>query len=170
MPTPTGHEVSFDVDQIIVSKTDLRGIITYANSVFCRVAGYTESELLGVNHNIIRHPAMPRVVFQLLWQTIQAGEEIFAYVINMARNGDHYWVYAHVTPTFDDSGAIIGYHSNRRVPDRSAVSKVEKLYADLLAIEQRAKSPRAGMQAAGKTMQGLLQEQGCTYSEFVWSL
>ena len=92
--TLTGVERFFDDDEIIVSKTDLKGIITYGNSVFYRLAGYTEKELIGVNHNVIRHPDMPRAVFKLLWDTLAEGREIFAYVVNRAKNGDHYWVFA----------------------------------------------------------------------------
>ena len=101
----TGVERFFDKDEIIVSKTDLKGRMTYCNDVFLRIAGYTEQELLGQPHSIIRHPDMPRCVFKLLWDTIGAGKEIFAYVINRAKNGDHYWVLAHVTPSRDPDDA-----------------------------------------------------------------
>ena len=113
-PHLTGVERTFGDDEIIVSKTDTKGRITYANRVFQQVAGYTEDELLGKAHSIVRHPDMPRCVFKFLWDTIGAGNEVFAYVLNKAKNGDHYWVFAHVTPTFDDHGRIISYHSNRR--------------------------------------------------------
>ena len=98
---PTAVERTFKEDEIIVSKTDLKGIITYANRTFLEVAMYSEDEVLGQPHSLIRHPDMPRCVFKLLWDTIQGGEEIFAYVKNMAKNGDYYWVFAHVTPTFN---------------------------------------------------------------------
>jgi PAS domain S-box-containing protein len=110
---PTGRERTWGDEELIVSKTDLKGIITYANRTFLSVAGYTEQEILGKPHSIIRHPDMPRCVFKLLWDTIESGNEIFAYVKNMAKNGDHYWVFAHVTPTLDAHGNIIGYHANR---------------------------------------------------------
>jgi PAS domain S-box-containing protein len=97
--TSGGIERFFEEDEIIVSKTDPKGIITYANQVFLRTAQYQEEEILGAPDNIIRHPDMPRCVFDLLWKTIASGLEIFAYVKNMAKNGDHYWVFAHVTPT-----------------------------------------------------------------------
>ena len=118
---PTGVERSFDPGQFIVSKTDRKGVITYANQTFCDVARYTEAEVVGQPHNLIRHPDMPRCVFKLLWDTVEAGEEIFAYVVNLAADGAHYWVFAHVTPTRDRSGAVVGFHSNRRVPDPAAV-------------------------------------------------
>lgn len=86
----TGKEVFFKPEEIIVSKTDLKGRITYANRVFLDISGFTEAELLGKPHSILRHPEMPRCVFKLLWDTIQNGSEIFAYVINRCKNGDHY--------------------------------------------------------------------------------
>ena len=107
----SGVERKFGTDEIIVSKTNPKGHIIYGNEVFLRLAGYSEKEMLGQPHSIIRHPAMPRCVFKLLWDTIESGKEIFAYVLNRAKNGDHYWVLAHVTPTFDDAGRIVSYHS-----------------------------------------------------------
>lgn len=131
----TGQERVLAPDEIIVSKTDLGGRITYANRVFQRISGYSEAELLGAPHSLVRHPDMPRGVFQLLWETIEAGEELFAYVVNRAKNGDHYWVLAHVTPTFDARGTIIGYHSNRRAPARKAIETVLPVYRELCALE-----------------------------------
>ena len=98
---PTGVECPFDQEELIVSKTDLKGHITYANDVFVRLSKFPREQVIGAPHSLIRHPDMPRSIFKLLWDTIQAKKEIFAYVVNMARDGDHYWVFAHVTPTFD---------------------------------------------------------------------
>lgn len=167
---PTGVECFFGEDEIIVSKTDARGIITYANDVFQRVAGYGEEELLGQPHNLIRHPEMPQCVFRYLWLTIAAGREIFAYVVNQARNGDHYWVFAHVTPTFDSAGRISGYHSNRRVPCREAVEKIRPVYALLLAEERKHANPEEGMRAALDLLVSQLNGLGMEYDEFVFSL
>lgn len=167
---PTGREVFFDKEEIIVSKTDLKGIVTYANDVFLRIAGYTEEEALGQAHNFIRHPDMPKCVFQLLWDTIQAGEEIFAYVVNLAKNGDHYWVLAHVTPTFGPAGELIGYHSSRRVPERSAVDAVTGIYAELMAIEAQHTSMKEGIQAATAALLEKLAGLELSYPEFVFSL
>ena len=165
---PTGREVTFRDDEIIVSKTDLKGTITYANDVFVRVSGYDERELLGSPHSLIRHPDMPRCVFKLLWDTIQRGDEIFAYVVNLAKNGDHYWVFAHVTPTFDMNGSILGYHSNRRSPDRAAVKRVEALYGQLLAEERRHTDRKAGLQAATRLLEAELEKSGMSYGEFAF--
>ncbi|SEH27419.1 PAS domain-containing protein [Magnetospirillum fulvum] len=166
----TGVERTFGRDDIIVSKTDPKGRIIYANEVFLSIAGYTEDEILGAPHSIIRHPEMPRCVFKLLWDTIESGKEIFAYVVNRAKNGDHYWVLAHVTPTFDSSGKIISYHSNRRSPRREAVAKAEALYRELLAIEQAHSDRKAGMDAAFQAMVSKLQAAGLPYDEFVFTL
>lgn len=169
-PQPTGREIHFGEDEIIVSKTDLQGRITYANDVFQRVSGYSERELLGTPHSILRHPDMPRSVFSLLWTRIQAGKEIFAYVVNLARNGDHYWVLAHVTPSFTEDGAIVGYHSNRRVPDRRAIDTIAPIYRELLAIEAKAPTHSSGIGAATAALETKLQKASVSYDAFVFSL
>ena len=167
---PTGKEIMWPDDEIIVSKTDTKGIITYANKTFCNVAGYHATELLGQNHNIIRHPGMPQCVFKLLWDTISTGKEIFAYVVNQARNGDHYWVFAHVTPNFDSEGKIIGYHSFRRVPSRDAVNAATGLYKAMCDEEAKHNNPKEGMAASTGILVNLLQENGLDYDQFVFSL
>ena len=169
-PTPTGHERYFDADDIIVSKTDLTGKITYANDVFLDIAGYEEHEVIGQPHSMIRHPDMPRSVFRFMWETLEARREIFAYVVNMAKNGDHYWVYAHVTPTIGADGRAIGYHSNRRVPDPGAIARVKDLYATLRAEEQRHPDKRAAVEAGYALLTRTLQQSGLEYDAFVWTL
>lgn len=119
----TGVERFFGENDIIVSKTDLKGHITYASRTFLQIADYSEAELLGRPHSIIRHPHMPRSIFKFMWDTLENGKEIFAYVINRAKNGDHYWVYAHVTPSWDAKGTVLGYHSNRRIPNPDIVQE-----------------------------------------------
>lgn len=167
---PTGRERTFHPNEIIVSKTDLKGVITYANDVFMRVSGFAEDDLLGRPHSVIRHPDMPRCVFKLLWDRIAAGHEIFAYVVNLAKNGDHYWVLAHVTPVYSGGTAITGYHSSRRVPSRAAVTAATALYAALRAEEAKHTDRKEGMQAGGALLQSILQEKGASYDEFVFSL
>lgn len=166
----SGVERFFDDDEVIVSKTDIPGRITYANRVFQRVAGYNEAELMGAPHSIVRHPDMPRCVFKLLWDTLAAEQEIFAYVINRARNGDHYWVFAHVTPSYDAAGKVIGYHSSRRVPERRAVDAVIPLYKTLRDIEAGHADRKKGMEASFAAVVDLLRSNGVSYDEFVFSL
>lgn len=166
----TGVERTFGSDEIIVSKTDTKGRIIYANEVFLRLAGYSEREILGQPHSIIRHPDMPRCVFKLLWDTISSRNECFAYVLNRSKNGDHYWVMAHVTPTFDAAGGVVSYHSNRRTPRREAVAKADALYKELLAVEARHDDRKQGMEAAFTAMVDKLQALGVPYDEFVFAL
>ena len=167
---PSGHERFFDRNDIIVTKTDLKGRITYANPTFLSIANLTEKEALGAPHSIIRHPNMPRAVFKLLWDTIEAGREIFAYVENLATNGDNYWVFAHVTPTFDGDGKIIGYHSSRRVPDRPAIDVLRPLYARLLDIERSHASRADGLAASYNALHELLRSRNVTYDALIFSL
>lgn len=167
--SPSGVNRTFAPDEVIVSKTDLTGRITYVNDVFLHVARYEEDEVIGQPHNMIRHPDMPRTVFKLLWEEIEAGREIFAYVKNLAKDGAHYWVFAHVTPTRKD-GRIVGYHSNRRSPHVSSVSAIAPIYAAMLAEERRHSHPVEAMRAGAALMQRTLADHHVTYDEFVWSI
>ena len=114
---------------------------------------------------------MPRCIFKLLWETIQGGTEIFAYVVNRCKNGDHYWVYAHVTPSFDSSGEIIGYHSNRRVPDREILDEtIIPLYAQLKAAEQQHQNRKQGLEESQAMVGALLAQSNLAYDEYIMTL
>ena len=169
--TPTNVERTFARDELIVSKTDLTGHITYANDVFLRLADLDLSQTIGAPHSIIRHPDMPRCVFKLLWDHLGQEKEIFAYVKNMSANGDHYWVYAHVTPSYDLQGKVAGYHSNRRVPEKGIVqSVIEPLYATLRGIEQKHSDRKEGLRKSYEEMTRVWQEKGLEYDEFICTL
>jgi PAS domain S-box-containing protein len=167
---PTGVERPFAPDELIVSKTDPRGVITYANDVFLRVSGYPSADVVGQPHNLIRHPEMPRALFQLLWDTLGERRELFAYINNLAADGGHYWVLAHVTPSFGPGGALVGYHSSRRKPSPRAVERIRPLYDRLLAEERRHPTARAAVTASSQLLSGILAEHGGSYDEFVWSI
>lgn len=167
--TPTTVERKMREDDFIVSKTDLSGKITYGNRIFMEFSGYSEDELLGTQHNIIRHPDMPRAVFKFLWDTIQAGQECFAYVKNMAKDGSFYWVFANVTPSYDASGTMIGYLSVRRKPKEEAVKTISGVYRMMLEAEQRA-GPRDAIDVATKILIDLLAEKKMSYDELILSL
>lgn len=169
-PVPTGATRSFGAEEIIVSKTDTRGHITYANDVFVRVSGYSEAELIGAPHSILRHPDMPRAVFSYLWDTITTGREVFAYVLNLAADGAGYWVLAHITATWDASGRIVGYHSNRRWPSPDGIAAVAPMYARLREAERRESSARAQVAAGRAALDAALAELGTSYDELVWSV
>jgi len=166
---PTQRERLMRDNDFIVSKTDRRGIITYCNPIFIEFSGYSEAELLGAQHNIIRHPDMPRAAFKLVWDTIQSGHEVFAYVKNMSRDGGYYWVFAHVTPDFGANGEIVGYTSVRRCPKRAAVEAIAPVYAQMLAAE-RAAGARDALAAGSKVLGDLLAQSGKSYEELIFSL
>lgn len=159
------NELTFGEDEFIVSKTDLNGKITYGNSLFIQMSGYSEHEILDQPHNILRHPDMPAVVFKLLWSRIKDGKEIFAYVKNKTKNGDFYWVFAHVTPSFDTNRKISNYHSVRRKPSQKALDAIKPLYASLLQKERS-----GGINASEAAISQLLKDKGLSYDEFILSL
>jgi PAS domain S-box-containing protein len=126
----TDNEVLMGDDTTIVTKTDLRGIITYANRDFIRISGFSEEELLGKNHNIVRHPDMPPAAFADLWATVKQGKPWNGIVKNRCKNGDYYWVNAYVAP-IEERNAIVGYTSMRTKPTREQVDAASRLYRDL---------------------------------------
>lgn len=165
------QEVFFDPDDVIISKTDLKGRITYANRAFCDVAGYKMKELVGQPHSIIRHKDMPRAVFKLLWETLATGQEVFAYVKNATKSGGFYWVFAHVTPTFGADSSVVGYHSSRRCPNRDLiVSTIEPLYQQLLTLEQQPANRKQGLEDSSQHLMSIVQSSARTYAEFIFKL
>ena len=152
-------------DDFIVSKTDLKGRLTYTNKIFMQMAGYSEAELLGKPHNIIRHPDMPKAVFKYLWETIVKKEEVFAFVINKTKKLDSYWVYANVTASLDENGQLIGYYSVRRKPNKKALETIIPLYKEMLRVEKS-----NGVEASFKILTDILEEKGVSYDEFIISI
>ncbi len=169
-PQPTQNEKVLGEEDFIVSKTDLKGAITYGNRIFIQMSGYSEEELLGSPHSILRHPDMPRAVFKLLWDAIQAKQEICAYVKNLAKDGSFYWVFANVTPSFDSRGTPIGYYSVRRKPRLEAVQAVTPLYRAMLEAERKAGDGQAGMKASLAVLNQALEQKGVSYEEFIFGL
>jgi PAS domain S-box-containing protein len=167
---PTGVERRFDHNEIIVTKTDPKGVITYANDVFLRVSAYAEEDVVGKPHNIVRHPEMPRGIFHLLWSELAAGREMFAYCVNLARDGAHYWVFAHVTPSRSGDGRLRGYHSSRRLPAERAVSAVRDIYRELLDVERRYDHAPEAAAASHEHLVQLLARDGRRYDEWIWQL
>jgi len=166
---PTLHERVMREDDFLVSKTDLKGRITYGNRIFIEFSGYSEKELLGAQHNIVRHPDMPRGVFQFLWDTIQARQECFAYVKNMSKDGGFYWVFANVTPSYDAHGQIEGYFSVRRKPLPQAVGIVDVLYHQMLELERKV-GPKEACEASIGLLTRVLEEKGMSYETFILSI
>lgn len=165
----TGVERFLDKNDIIVSKTDQQGKIIYVNKIFMDISDYAEDEMLGAPHSAIRHPHMPRAVFKLLWETIESGQEIFAYVMNRCKNGDHYWVIAHVTPSYDLNGKLVGYHSNRRTPRPEALAIIQPLYKELYDIEQKL-GRKDGVEASFAELKRILHDKQMSYEKFILSI
>jgi len=163
----TDVEAVLREDDFIVSKTDLKGRITYCNRIFVEYSGYSEEELLGSPHNIIRHPDMPKAVFKLMWEQIAAGNEFLGYVRNMAKNGSFYWTFANVTPSLDKDKNPLGYFSVRRKPDRQKIALVEPIYRRMLAEEAGGNGRAALAKSAGILTEA---QGGLDYHEFILSL
>ena len=160
------RETEFSIEELFFSTTDLRGVIVHGNDVFVRISGYSETELIGAPHSLVRHPDMPRSVFQLLWETIETGRSIAAYVKNLAKDGTYYWVLALVIPNES------GYLSIRLKPTSDLFKAVPSLYSHLLAVENaiaiEPKRRPAAMQAGRAALQEQLKVHGfANYEKFM---
>ena len=161
----TRNEKRLNENDFIVSKTDTKGKIIYCNEIFSKMAGYDASDLIGANHNIIRHPDMPRIAFKILWDLIKANKEFFGFVKNLSKDGSYYWVLAYITADTDARGNIISYTSVRRKPPQSAIDAIAPIYKLLVDAERR-----GGMDASEKLLNDYLTENKTTYDELVLTL
>jgi PAS domain S-box-containing protein len=166
---PTKQERLMREDDFIISKTDLKGKITYCNRIFIEFSGFAEHELLGSQHNIVRHPDMPRGVFKYMWDVLGQQKECFAYVKNMSKDGSFYWVFANVTPNLDAQGKPEGYFSVRRKPGRGAVAALSDVYRLMLDEERRA-GPRDACDASLALLTSVLNQKGVSYEKFILSI
>jgi PAS domain S-box-containing protein len=154
--TPRDEEIPLDPKRYIVSETDAKGKITYVNDYFMEVSGYSEEELIGKPHSIVRHPDMPKVVFKLLWETIKQGKNINAVVKNLAKDGRYYWIFTEFEIRKNtDTGEIIGYHASRKTISKHVIEIIAELYAKLLEIEKT-----EGVDASEKYLISFLKEKG----------
>ncbi|MDA3947509.1 MAG: PAS domain-containing protein [Helicobacteraceae bacterium] len=139
-PNATNNEIIFDGGSMI-TETDLNGCITYANRKFIDITGYSRDELIGRPHSIIRHPKMPRVTFQEMWETLQRCGNWEGHVVNLAKNGAYYWVHVYITPRYDNNNRIVGYIAARKIPGPITLRKVKKKYETLLQNEANSVPP-----------------------------
>jgi len=123
-------------EDFIVSKTDTKGFITYVNRIFVNMAGWSRQELIGANHNIIRHPDMPKIAFKIVWDLISSKQEFFGFVKNLRKDGGYYWVFAYITADLDLNGNIIGYTSFRKKPSQKAIDTLTPIYQALVNAEK----------------------------------
>lgn len=165
-PEPVNQEIILDPEKTILSKTDKKGIILYANDYFVEICGYSVGQLMGKPHNIIRHPDMPKVVFELLWKRILAKKNIHAVVKNLAKDGRYYWVVTDFTIDVNPAtGNIMGLYAHRKAAPRYIIHQVEKLYQNILEVEKE-----AGFAASLRYFVGFLDEKGMDYDQWVASL
>ena len=167
-PTPTDVEREVTAIDMIVSKGDAEGNITYANPIFFKISGYTQGELLGQPHAILRHPDMPKVIFKYLWDNLEAGKDVTAYVKNLCKDGSYYWVLANVRVAKNPDGSFRNYVSTRKNITPAAKEKIGALYARLLEIEKN-----EGVEASEKALMDFLAENGAspdTFNAFMQNL
>jgi PAS domain S-box-containing protein len=167
---PNNTERRLGENDFIVSKTDPTGRITYANRIFMEICGYSETQLLNVQHNIIRHPDMPRGVFKFMWDTLKAGDEFFGFAKNQCADGGFYWVFANITPDYDQHGKLQGYYSVRRKPPQSALEILAPVYQQMLAIEQRCSTNEGPQQSIGYLVDVIKQSGAKSYNKLVLDL
>ena len=160
--TSSKKEIILKEEDFIISKTDLKSRILYGNQIFIKMSGYSEDELLGQPHNILRHPDMPRCAFKVLYDHIQNGKEWFGFVKNLRKDGGYYWVFANISPTYDTKGNIIGYYSVRRKPRDGFKYIIEPLYHKLLNIESI-----GGIKASLKKVEELLNKYSMNFNELM---
>jgi PAS domain S-box-containing protein len=161
----TNNEKVLNQNDFIVSKTDTKGKIIYCNEIFTEMAGYPAADLIGANHNIIRHPDMPKLAFKVLWDLIQNKEEFFGFVKNLRADGGYYWVFAYITADLDQNGNIISYTSVRRKMPQSAIDIMAPIYKQLVDAEKS-----GGVSASQEILNSLLKEHNLEYNEFVINL
>ncbi|ADN10021.1 PAS domain-containing protein [Sulfurimonas autotrophica] len=155
-PTPIDEEIILDPKRYIVSETDAKGKITYVNDYFCEVSGYSEEELIGQPHSIVRYPDMPKVVFKLLWENLKQGKNINAVVKNLAKDGRYYWIFTEFEIRKNtDNGEIIGYHASRKTISKHVIEIITELYKELLTVEKS-----DGVDASEKYLNAYLKEKG----------
>ncbi len=162
---PAAQEIRLQENDLIVSKTDMKGRITYVNRTFMRISNYAEHEVMGKQHNVIRHPDIPRGVYRLLWQTLKAEQEFFGVLKNLTSDGHFYWVLANVTLDRNANGEVVGYFSVRRRVSPDAVRAASDLYAEMLRIERQAGNA-AAPDASLAWLQGTMAERKLSFEQF----
>lgn len=163
--TVTSNEKKLSENDFIVSKTDTKGTIIYCNEIFSNIAGYKPANLIGANHNLIRHPDMPQIAFKTAWELIKAKKEFFGFVKNLCADGGYYWVFTYITADLDVNKNIVSYTSVRRKPLQSAIDTIIPIYKLLVEAEER-----GGMSESAKVLGDFLQKNKTSYEEFVLNL
>jgi len=164
-PIVLDREIEFSKKKFIVSKTDIEGNILFVNKNFCEVSGYTEVELQGTSHSVLRHPDMPRAIFYMMWQSLLAGMEISAVVKNLAKNGKYYWVISDFSMQRNEFGKIETFSSFNRIAPDYVSETMESLYAMMLLVEKK-----EGIEGSLRYLESYLEEKQMDYTEFLEDL
>ncbi|MEN8251192.1 MAG: PAS domain-containing protein [Bacteroidota bacterium] len=164
-PQPIDEEIIIPDDKVLISVTDPKGVITEANDIFSEVSGYSEDELVGSYHNLIRHPDMPKTMFKIVWDHIMDMENVMAVIKNLAKDGRYYWVVTDFVTKVDENGNVINYTAYRRPVNDNVKNAVIPLYKALCAIEDF-----SGMEAGVKFINEYFEERGINYDEMVEEL
>jgi len=162
------REVCMKEDGFIVSKTDVDSNITYVNKAFCDISGYSEAELIGKNHDIVRNNLMPHGIYNLMWEHLQAEEEFFGYIANRNKDDSYYWTLINVTP-FYENNTLAGYFAVRRCPSKSALQIIKPLYKNMCDIERTSSAEQLLPLSSSILWQAITKEYQ-SYAEFVLSL
>ncbi len=161
-PTPINEEIIIPDDQVLISVTNPKGIIIETNNIFTKISGYSEDELIGSSHNIIRHPDMPKIMFKIVWDHIMDKENVMAVVKNLAKDGKYYWVVTDFVTKVDVDRNIINYTAYRRPIHDKVKQAVIPLYKALCAIENV-----AGMDAAERFLYNYFDDRDTNYDDMV---
>jgi len=159
---PIDEEIELNANSYIVTYTDSKGNILYANKYFMEITGYNKEELLHKPHSIVRHPDMPRIIFKIMWEKIQKGENIMAIVKNLAKDGRYYWVVTDFETRRDKYTKKISYVAFRKAAAREAIQAVIPLYKKLCEIEKK-----ESMVASENYLNYFLESKNMTYDQFV---
>jgi PAS domain S-box-containing protein len=164
-PTPINEEIKLVPYKTIMSKTDPKGIIEYANDYFVEIAEYDEWELMGQPHNVIRHPDMPKIIFKLLWDRLNNRQNIHAIVKNLSKSGRYYWVVTDFKWKENENGDVIAYYSRRKAIPEKVKYFIEDFYSRLRKIEET-----GGMESSAAYIEGYLEDLGKTFDDFILDL
>lgn len=161
-PIPIDEKIELDPERYFISSTDLNGIITSVNIYFSKISGYSEKELIGSPHNIVRHPDMPRIIFKTMWDRIQTGKNMCAVIKNLAKDGRYYWVVTDFEILKNDIGEPIGYRAFRRAAKDETIKTVEPIYNRLLEAEKE-----GGILASKDELNKILRKKNMNYDDFI---
>ena len=164
-PIVLDKEIEFSKKKFIVSKTDVEGNILFVNKNFCELSGYTEVELQGISHNILRHPDMPKAIFYMMWKSLLAGMEISAVIKNVSKSGQYYWLISDFSMQRDSYGKLTSFSSFNRIAPNHVSETMASLYSTMLAVEKK-----EGIEGSLRYLENYLDEQAMGYNEFLENL